>query len=367
MNHLDKDRLDYYNMAEEGFSRAIESPEGEIVKCFRIAGKAVEMRFAGPALARKLTAAIGHLEVAEAVEPELTIQIWDSHSTQTPLPLMLSSLVDLLRLRWFERLGIRKEITGFHSDTIRTIFHLGPDILSLYNTATKKAVYWINSVEDVPYYEEGYPLTPILNWWLEQNGFQLMHAASVGTESGGVIVCGKGGSGKSTTALSCINSRLRFSGDDYCVLDTSKPDEPRIWSLYSTSKLKGPEDIARFPRFRDLISNLDKLGDEKALLFLNEHMPDALIESFPLKAIFVPHITGLPETTVSDISSMMALRALAPSTMFQLPGDGPASFKLMSDLVRKVACHHLDAGTTIERIPDAIADFLDGTLCSSRS
>jgi len=359
MNHLDQDRLAYFNMAEEGFNRAIDSIGGATVKHFRITGKTVEMKFAGPALVRKLTAAIGHLEVEKVGEPELTIQIFDSVSTKTPLPLMLSSLVDLLQLRWFERLGIRKEINGFHSDLIRTIFHLGPDILSLYNTQTNSAVYWIKSVDDVPYYEEGYPLTPILNWWLEQNGFQLVHAASVGKEEGGVIICGKGGSGKSSTALSCINSRLKFLGDDYCALDTSNPYEPRIWSLYSTSKLKGPDDIARFPRFRDLISNLDRLGEEKALLFLDEHLPECLIESFPLKTIFVPQITGLPDTTVSDISSIAALRALAPSTMFQLPGDGPASFKKMSGVVKSVACHHLDLGTTIEGIPEAIADFLN--------
>lgn len=356
MNALDQDRLDYFNMALEGYTRAADGVGGPVVKDFRIAGRSVRMNFAGPGLVRKLTAAIGHLEIEDCGEPDLTIQIWDSDSTKTPLPLMLSSLVDLLRLRWFERLDIRKEVKGFHSELIRTIFHLGPDILSVYNTQTKTAVYWINSVDDVPYYEEGYPLTPILNWWLEQNGLQLVHAASVGTDEGGVIICGKGGSGKSTTALSCINSRLKFLGDDYCAVDTSGPT--RIWSLYSTSKLKGQEDVDRFPRFRDLISNLDRLGDEKALLFLNEHMPECLTGSFPLKAIFVPRITGLPDTTVSEISMVSTLRALAPSTMFQLPGDGAKSFKAMSGVVKKIPCHHLDLGTKIEKIPDAIADFL---------
>ncbi len=359
MTTLDQDRIAYFDMAELGFHRAIAREGGEVEKRFRIAGRLVALRFAGSALVRKLTAAIGHLQAPEdrSAEPDLTIDIWDSASTQTPLPLLLASFVDLLRLRWFERLDIRKEVKGYHSERIRTIFHLGPDILSLYNPERRTAIYWINSVDDIPYYEEGYPLTPILNWWLEQNGLQLMHAASVGNEAGGVIICGKGGSGKSTTALSCINSRLKFLGDDYCALETN--GTPRIWSLYSTSKLKGPEDVARFPRFRDLISNMDRLGDEKALLFLNEHMPESLIASFPLRAVFVPRITGLPHTDVSEISAMSALRSLAPSTLFQLPGDGAAAFKKMSDLVKSVPCHSLNLGTTIERIPDAIADFLE--------
>jgi hypothetical protein len=359
INHLDQDRLAFHGMAEEGFRRACDSVGGATIKHFRIAGRTVQMRFAGDALIPKLTSAISHLETETAGESELTIHLFDSVSTNTPLPLMLSSLVDLLRLRWFERLGIRKEINDFHSELIRTIFHLGPDILSTYNTETRSAVYWINGVEDIPYYEEGYPLTPILSWWLEQKGFQLIHAASVGTEKGGAIICGKGGSGKSSTALSCINSRLKFLGDDYCIVDTSDPENPRIWSLYSTSKLKGPDDIARFPRFRNLISNLDKLDDEKALLFLNDHLPECLLESFPLKTIFVPRITGLPDTSISAISSIAALRALAPSTMFQLPGDGPASFKRMSNLVKIAECRHLDLGTSIEGIPDSIADFLN--------
>ncbi len=358
MNSLEEDRLAYFNMAQEGFERANAATQESVSKSFRIGGKPVSMKFAGPALVRKLTGAIAHLESEPSDSPELTIHVWDSKSTGTPLPLMLSNLIDLLRLRWFERLDIRKEIKGYHGDRIRTIFHLGPDILSIYDTETNQALYWIDNCESIPYYEEGYPITPILNWWLEDCGQQLLHASSVGTPNGGVIICGKGGSGKSTTALSCINSKLKFLGDDYCALDTDS--DPKIWSLYSTSKLKGPDDLARFPKLKPLVKNPDKLDKEKALIYLNDYFPEGLIGEFPLKAVFVPRITGLHETTISDISTISALKALAPSTMFQLPGDGVASFKKMSELVKKVPCHHIDLGTRIERIPDVISEFLNG-------
>lgn len=360
MNPIECDQIGYYNLAQEGFDRA-EAAAGEtIVKNYQIAGRNVRLKFAGPALVEKLTPAIAHLrnESAGFEESDLTIQIWDSKTTRSPLPLLLASLVELLRLRWFEKLDIRKEIKGYHSRRIRTIFHLGPDILSIYDVERRTALYWVESPESIPYYEVGYPLTPILAWWMEENGLQLLHASAVGGPDGGAIICGKGGSGKSTTALSCIGSRLGFLGDDYCVLDMNDGGA-RISSLYSTSKLKGQEDVDRFPHFEKMISNPNREGEEKALIFLQQHVPDALVKSFPLKVVFVPRITGRDKTEVAEISMASALRALAPSTMFQLPGNGPASFKRMSQLVKTVRCRHLDLGTNIPEIPGVVADYLE--------
>ncbi len=356
MDTIDLDRIKFFEIAQEGFERAERAAGETIVRDYGIAGQSAQLRFAGPALVPKLTSALAHLESSERNEPGLTIHLWDSKSTHTPLPLMLESLVDLLRLRWFERLDIRKEIKGYHGGRLRTIFHLGPDILSIFDVERRRALYWVESEEQVPYYEAGYPLTPLLGWWLEERGFQLLHAAAVGGPEGGVIICGKGGSGKSTTALSCIGSELGFLGDDYCALDAR--GRPEIWSLYCTSKLKGEEDVERFSHLKRLITNPDRLGDEKALIFLQDPFPSSLIRRFPLKAVFVPRITGRPNTEISDISMASALKALAPSTMFQLPGNGPASLKTMSRLVRSVPCHHLDLGTDIAEIPRVIAGFL---------
>jgi len=352
------DRLAYFEMAGEGFERALESAGSVVEKSYQIAGHQICLRFAGSSLVSKLTPALAHLEANPSNQPELTICLWDSESTRTPLPLLIASLVDLVRLRWFERLDIRKEIKGFNDDRIRTMFHLGPDILSLADLQANQAFYWVQSEAQIPYYEVGYPLTPILNWWMGAQGHQLLHASAVGNPGGGVIIAGKGGTGKSTTSLACLDSSLGFLGDDYCILDSS--GDPLVHSLYSTAKLKGEEDIERFSKLRSMITNLERLEDEKALIFLNDHFPEKVVNHFPLKAVFVPRVTGEPQTRISDISPALTLRSLAPGTMFQLPGSGNAAFHVMSALVRRVPCHQLELGTNLPEIPMVIKEYLEG-------
>ena len=87
------------------------------------------------------------------------------------------------------------------------------------------------------------------------------------TASGGVLIAGKSGSGKSTTTLACLTSGLLYAGDDYVLADVAA--EPYVHSLYSTAKLV-PDNCDRFPQLRPLVSNPDKLDEQKALIYLRE-------------------------------------------------------------------------------------------------
>ena len=79
-----------------------------------------------------------------------------------------------------------------------------------------------------------------------------------------MLLAGKGGSGKSTTALVCLHSSLVYAGDDYCLLATD--DGPYVFSLYSTGKLN-PDDVYRFSDLAPLNKNRDHLDSKKALFF----------------------------------------------------------------------------------------------------
>ena len=60
-------------------------------------------------------------------------------------------------------------------------------------------------------------------------GYQLVHAAAVGSEAGAVLISGKGGLGKSTTALSCLGKGLTYVGDSHVVVQLDP--FPRVHSL----------------------------------------------------------------------------------------------------------------------------------------
>lgn len=90
-------------------------------------------------------------------------------------------------------------------------------------------------------------------------------------------------------------------------------------------------------------------------------MSDSL--RLPLRAILVPRISGRPETTIEPSTPMAALRALAPSTLLQLPGEGRETMTRLSTLVRRVPIYTLNAGTDMRGIAQCVEGLLQ-QLCS---
>ncbi|MBN2083949.1 MAG: hypothetical protein JW748_01905 [Anaerolineales bacterium] len=102
------------------------------------------------------------------------------------------------------------------------------------------------------------------------------------------------------------------------------------------------------------MSNPAELAKEKALLYIHDHMPDRMVAEVPVRVILLPRVTGLPETRLRPASPTVALRALAPSSLFQLPGTGRSEFLVLADFVKRVPSFHLELGTDLDKIPDTI-------------
>jgi hypothetical protein len=360
---LAADQLAFYDAVAEGFARAtarVSTQEHDLI----LADFRVRLCFAGSALIPPLLPALEHLVVPAdpAAAPDFRIALFDTRSTGTPLPFLSARFVELLRLRWWDYLAGRREIRGLNGMRIRSVFHLGPDILSLLDNDRNEAVYWIEDAAAIPYYETGYPLSVLLNWWLAGRGRYFVHAATIGRPDGGVLLTGKGGSGKSTTTLACLFSTLGIVGDDYAVVD---PARAHAFSLYNSIKLKSLRDVGRFPGIADAVSNLarvqseaDSEDGEKALIFLHRHFPERLLPELPLKAILVPRIHSEAETRITPAPAALAFKALAPSTLFQLPGNAHDAFRALVDMVRRIPAYEIALGRDIARIPDRIEQFL---------
>lgn len=352
----ERDRLAYFELLHEGFTRAAQAA-GSFKYFYNIGPFTVCLHFAGKGLIPQITPAISHLKVEHLANPDLTICLWDTVSTNTSLPLLINSLQELIQLHWTDYLGPRKEIKGYDGDRIRTSFHIGPNILSALDQDQNLACYWIDNADNIPYWERGSPLQTILNWWTTAHYHQYIHAGAIGTIEGGVLLAGKGGSGKSSTALACINSPLLYASDDYCLVTTSP--KPYVYSLYNTAKLRGKEDLERFPNLVPLIDNLEHIEQEKLMLFLHRHHSEKIVRGFPIKAILVPQVTGKPQTYLRTITSGATLKALAPSTIFQLAGSGKLALTIMSNLVKQVPCYSLELGVNIAQIPETIFQLLE--------
>lgn len=341
---------DQMSTAVRWFDRALaafcaaEQSAGPTERHYAIGAHIIGLRFAGPALVQPMTSALAHRATDQTREPDFTICLYDGSCGLLPRP------------TWGpESYGARGEIRGFNVGPIRTVFDAGDQILRMADLSRRIGLFWISDASDVPYYERGAPLRTLLHWLLGDRQCQLVHAAAVGTRQGSVLLAGKGGSGKSTSALSCVGSPLRYLGDDYVMVSVGSP--PRVFSLYNSAKLHG-EQMNWFPRWRDCVDNASKLETEKALVFLERHAPETLGDGFPLKAILLPKVTGRRDTRIAPASPAQALAALAPTTVFQLPGDGSRAFATLTSLVRFVPSYWLEAGTELQRIPEAIVEVI---------
>jgi hypothetical protein len=338
--------------AAASFAAAGEAAGGVSLDRLSIAGAPVSLRFASPALRERLTPAFAHLaEPAEAAstEPALTIHLWDSASTGVKPPPRPQVPTD-------HAFGA---LYHFAEPPFRCVYQPGLESLSILNSTAGVAWHWVADAFEQPYWDQACPIRQILFWWLGSRGYLQVHAASVGTPAGGVLLVGKGGSGKSTVALSSLGSNLLYAGDDYVAV--ALEPSPRVQSLYSSGKLEPEHARELLPHLLPLLSNAERLESEKAVLYVQHHFPEQTTSGFPLRAILVPRVSaGRRESRIVEVSRAAAFAALAPSTILQLHTADSETFAALARLIERVPCRGLELGSDIGAIPAVVAGFLAG-------
>jgi len=340
------DPLAYFNTVRETFLQAEGAAGGPVSRSFSVAGSPIRLRFAGPALIPRIVPAMIHLQVPDNNPPDLEVCLWDSLSTGTRMPPPAWKV---------ETRKPRGEIPGYNDGRVHTAFHQGTNSLSMLDRDSRLALFWVRDAAKVPYYETAAPIRTILHWWMSLLGKQLVHGGAVGTGERAVLFAGQGGSGKSTSALACLESDLLFLGDDYVVVSMSP--SATVHSLYGMAKLN-EDQLARFPGLVPLIDNLDRVGEEKALIRLGDRYPSRLARQLPLKAILVPEITHRPHTSYRRESPATGLSALAPTTLVQLPSASIGAFRTMASLARTVPTFVLELGEDVSQVPTVIRELL---------
>lgn len=311
------------------------------------AGRPARIRYAGLEMFDLLGHAFGHLLDESDGATELTIDVWDSESSRTPVPpLPPSGSGDAFGSKYY-----------FGDDRIRAHFQPASGALTVMDLERSHAWYWFGAAQRLPDWERAASIRQILHWWLPRFGVHEVHGGAIGIDEAGVLLVGKGGSGKSTTALSCLDvPGMRYVSDDYTAV-TNEP-APYAFSLYSSGKLE-PSHSERLPHLRAAASNAHRLDtDDKAVFYVHEVFPEHISRGFPLRAVMMPRITGARETKLVRVPAAMALAMLAPSTLLQLHPPTDEGWAAMAELVRRVECVRLDLGSDIEAIPHTILRYL---------
>lgn len=288
--------------------------------------------------------AFAHLPDAHPGVSPLRVELWDSRDSEASRPALPKAE------------GQPRGAVYYHEEgSFRLACQPGLRILSALDERTGQAWFWTEDAESLPFWEAAAPIRQILHWWLGPRGVQLLHGAAVGRASGGVLLVGRGGSGKSTSALSCLASELLYAADDYVAVEEGST--PQVHSLYSSGKL----EPVHATRLAHLSLPAPAAGDDdKVVFYVHERYPERTCEGFPLRGVLVPRITG-DETRIVPLPGAAALRALAPSTLLQLHPADPSAFSSMARLLRAVPAYTLELGPRITEIPRTIERFLAGS------
>jgi hypothetical protein len=337
---------EFVEEAEACFGRAAKAA-GLHQRTFDLGGHRIEMQFAGTKLLDPMTRALAHCAARADGPAELRVCFFDTESTGTAMAPPAWSR---------DQYTGGGEIAGFCDERVETSYQPGWDVFQCLDRERKVALYWTPSWRLLPWWEVSFPLRVILHWWLRDTELQPVHAAAVGNADGGVLIAGPCGAGKSTTALSCLGSRLQYAGDDYTLARVEPA--PYVHCLYNTAKLD-PQGLERFPHLAASVANRDRLDREKAMLFLYESHPAALIGGFPVRAVVVPEVTGRRDTAVELAAQSLAMLALAPTTTRHLPAARARTVAKLIRLTKSAGCYKLLVGTDLAQIPMALTSLVE--------
>jgi hypothetical protein len=169
-----------------------------------------------------------------------------------------------------------------------------------------------------------------------------------------------------TTA--CLAAGLDFAGDDHVLLSFGEGRAPLAHALYGTAKLHR-DALRRVPELRPAIVNHADLADvavtrpllmdEKLVADVHRWRPEGL-RDVPVRAVIVPRIMARRESRLRPVAPGDALRALAPSTIMQLPRVGPgAGLGELAEAVRHARAYVLELGTDVADVPLLVREALE--------
>ncbi len=191
--------------------------------------------------------------------------------------------------------------------------------------------------------------------WAKANNKLLFHAAAVGTGGKGVMIAGRGGSGKSTFAVSCLAEDLDFVSDDYTLITAS--GELLAMPLYTIVALR--EDMyGEFPQLGKPLLEEDGSfrGGKPQFQVPAERFSSAL----NIKALIIPKIAGDDEPSIAPIPPSKVMIHLIHSTITQIESrHDTALIQQMAQRLSGLPVYEMRMSTDLKKNPAFLRSFIE--------
>lgn len=229
----------------------------------------------------------------------------------------------------------------------------GGNLTALDRTA-QRALLWYPNAGEIASWEFSRPFLASIHAFMLPTSWTPMHAAAVALPEGAILIAGRGGVGKTTTALVCAEAGFDYLGDDF-VLVGGPPW--RVASLYRSARMR--EDMfARMPRSMAAVTNVSTDDGEVRAEVDVGTVGRIGLDDVAIRAIVVPQRAGAEDFAFSTARRSQALSALAGSTLIALAGERDRTFEKLADLVNQVPCYGFEPGKTLADIPRALASLV---------
>lgn len=345
-----------FHQMRTAFERAWTSHSGRRWESLcTFAGRRGWMRVVGQGLSEQIAQAFQHLLIqGNPLNAELKIDLWDEGDTSVSCPVN-SEPVDerLLKSTSYVEFGL---IIGSLED--RYIGCQRLKVMTWFDRREQHIVGWVSRHDELSLYDRGKPLHFPLLLWHSDRGAEVVHAALVSKNGKGILFAGKGGTGKSTVALACVEAGFDYLGDDYIGLEACEDGTFLGHSLYSATWLMA-DHFVRFPRLIRHAIYPERPEQEKTLALLSPAFPQQLCRVAPISALVLPRITANPPARIRPASKAEALFALAPSSILLRPSSGASTLNKLGRLAEQVPCYWLDLEHNLSDLSNRVIELLD--------
>jgi hypothetical protein len=303
-----------YKKWAEQTRRAIP-PNGES-EYFDIAGIPVCIRLQNQNLRSIFFSAIAHLRILPC-RAEYSIDVWDAGTAGDSFPEFEHQIEDI---------ELRGDIPKYCGDGVDFAYFAHANMAHILNENEKHGIVAVRSLAHMPRFELACPFRAIFSWLLRNNKKAIIHSAALADDFGNAyLILGKSGAGKSTTAISCFLSGMKYIGDDLCVLGLVN-QQVYVYSLYSSGKTCRSA-WQHLPELKGLAIDSPTRYHEKEVYFFGED-PQRTCRNARLKVIFVPS-KNTSSHSFKEPSIASLISETLGSTQDILPGAGFESLALI--------------------------------------
>jgi hypothetical protein len=228
--------------------------------------------------------------------------------------------------------------------------------LSAYNSETKTYYFAQNEKFSIDIIRKmGHLFAVQINAMMKDSDMALVHAAAVGIDDKGVLICARGEGGKSTLSISAMLEGFQYVSDDYLIL--SKTDQLYAHPIYSFTNIF-PQTQAKMVGLKSKLMWDSYWRPQKQTLDISAHH-DSFVKKLPIKAVIFPRIADVEIPFIEPVEKGKAIAQMIHSTIHQLGDyDNAGHIKKLIALTSDLEAYQINLSPDLEANVKILRNFI---------